>query len=390
MGEQTVADRRRFGQYLRGVREDRKLSLDAVEELTGGYPDPVTKSHLSRIENGAAVPSFGKMFALSHVYGVPIAALAERFEVDLLREVAGHQVVPETTDAVLAHLKRLKLIGDYAAGIPYIAAAREAFREAIDAEPRLESSLSLYEVDFLIHLERYELAKVKSEQILSRGRLDPHDRVMAMISFAICSYRLKRYSIAEMALDQVQASWSADVPDPRLAAMHHSVRGAVASATGRHEAAADAFREAIALHLDAGDPFESCRAQLNAASSLIDLGRINEATEYIRKALQSAEGGGYDRLKAIGLSHMAVICFRKDDLSAAESYALRSNVLARTREFLSVVFRNCFYLREIARRTGDSVATATNERTLRAYLHRVDPELVEAAMFRSETVGGAS
>jgi tetratricopeptide (TPR) repeat protein len=330
------------------------------------------------------------MFALSHVYGVPIAALAERFEVDLLREVAGHQVVPETAEAALAHLKRLKLIGDYSAGIPYIAAAREAFREAIDADAKIGSALSLYEVDFLIHLERYELAKVKCEQVVSRGGLDEADRLMATISFSICCYRLKRYSIAEMALDQVLTLRSTDATDPRLVAMHRSVRGAVASATGRHEAAVDAFREAVTLYQEAGDPFEACRAQTNAASSLIDLGCISEAMEILRKALHSAEEGGYDRLKAIGLSHMALICFRRNDLAAAESYALRSNVLARAREFLSVVFRNCYYLREIARRTGDAAAAATNERTLRAYLHRVDSELVEAVMFRSETMGGAS
>ena len=45
---------RRFGTYLRRLRESRKLSLDAVEELAAGYPERITKSHLSRIENGQA------------------------------------------------------------------------------------------------------------------------------------------------------------------------------------------------------------------------------------------------------------------------------------------------------------------------------------------------
>ena len=69
-----------FGRYLRRIREDRRLSLDAVEELTLGYPEPVTKSHLSRIENGQAIPTFPRMFALTQVYGVPISVMAERFE----------------------------------------------------------------------------------------------------------------------------------------------------------------------------------------------------------------------------------------------------------------------------------------------------------------------
>ena len=43
-----------FGAYLRKLRETRRLSLDAVEELSAAFPEKVTKSHLSRIENGLA------------------------------------------------------------------------------------------------------------------------------------------------------------------------------------------------------------------------------------------------------------------------------------------------------------------------------------------------
>ena len=117
-------DSRRFGRYLRCVREDRKLSLDTVEEMTTGYPDRVTKSHLSRIENGSAVPSFGKMFALSQVYGIPIAALAERFEMDLLREISPVEKPPTTAEAVQRLLEQYTLTGDYAGGLSMLAAIR--------------------------------------------------------------------------------------------------------------------------------------------------------------------------------------------------------------------------------------------------------------------------
>ena len=88
MGEiDPVAENKRFGRFLRRVREERKLSLDAVEELSLGYPERVTKSHLSRIENGQAVPTFPRMFALSRIYGLPIASVAEKFEIDLELEM---------------------------------------------------------------------------------------------------------------------------------------------------------------------------------------------------------------------------------------------------------------------------------------------------------------
>ena len=77
MGEPT-RDIRRFGRHLRSIREARKLSLDAVEELASGYPEQVTKSHLSRIENGQAEPSFRRMYTLGRIYGVSVTSLFTR------------------------------------------------------------------------------------------------------------------------------------------------------------------------------------------------------------------------------------------------------------------------------------------------------------------------
>ncbi len=388
MDEPTVADRRRFGQYLRVVREDRKLSLDAVEELTGGYPDPVTKSHLSRIENGAAVPSFGKMFALSHVYGVPIAALAERFEIELLREVAAPQEVPGSAQEALTQIERLRLQGDYSAGIPFISAAIERFGSEPGNDARLVVDLRIHEISFLIHLERYELAKVRCEQLLGRAGIDPEQRVLTMLNFANCCYRLKRFTIAEMALDQTEKELDSGAYEPRIRAFHRSVRGRIQASMGLHERAVSTYESAIELHTGSRNLFEACIARLNLADSLIQLGRLDEAAPHARTAVQMAEDGGYDRLKALGLSHLALVSFRKGDVAAAESFALRSNVIARSREFISVVFRNCYYLREIARRRDDTAAVSQNERTLRAYLTRVDADLPEAAEVRAELAGG--
>jgi len=388
MGEPSVADRRRFGHYLRGVREDRKLSLDAVEELTGGYPDPVTKSHLSRIENGAAVPSFGKMFALSHVYGVPIAALAERFEVDLLREVVAPASVPATPQDALSYIEQLMLQGNYSAGIPFISAAIERFGSERHVDPKLIGNLRIHEINFLIHLERYELAKVRCEQLLGAD-IDPEQRVLTMLNFANCCYRLKRFPIAEMALDQIEKELETGTHELRVKALHRSVRGRIQASMGLHERAVTTYESAIELHLGTRNVFEACIARLNLADSLIQLNRLDDATPHLRTAVVMAEEGGFDRLRALGLSNLALICFRKHDLAAAESYALRSNIIARSREFYSVVFRNCYYLREIARHRNDPALASQHERTLRAYLARVDTDLPEAALVRSELAGGA-
>lgn len=71
---------KRFGSYLRRIREDRKLSLAAVEAMSSGLPKRVSKSHLSRIENGQASPSFARVFTLAQIYGIPVSSLADGFE----------------------------------------------------------------------------------------------------------------------------------------------------------------------------------------------------------------------------------------------------------------------------------------------------------------------
>lgn len=76
-------DSRQFGMYLRQIRENRGLSLAAVEEMSIGLSLRVTKSHLSRLENGLATASLARMYMLSRIYGISLSSLASRFELCL-------------------------------------------------------------------------------------------------------------------------------------------------------------------------------------------------------------------------------------------------------------------------------------------------------------------
>ena len=78
--QEPVIDNKQFGMFLRRIREERRLSLAAVEKLSSDLPERVTKSHLSRLENGHASPSLSRMYSLSMVYGIPVSSLATWFE----------------------------------------------------------------------------------------------------------------------------------------------------------------------------------------------------------------------------------------------------------------------------------------------------------------------
>ena len=115
--QQPVVEKKRFGRYLRKIREERRLSLDAVEEMSLELPERVTKSHLSRIENGQAIPTFPRMFTLSRIYGVPVSHLAERFELCIRAGMFPPDVGAKSIAEVLDDAKRLRVAGrhnDYA------------------------------------------------------------------------------------------------------------------------------------------------------------------------------------------------------------------------------------------------------------------------------------
>lgn len=383
------AENRRFGRYLRSIREHRKLSLDAVEEMSLGYPERVTKSHLSRIENGQAVPTFPRMFALSRIYGVPIASVAEKFETDLERDMRPADLAGKSIDEILLETERHGVAGRYREALALILAALE--RPGQDGNGAKENEaivdLRLHEINCLVHLQRYESAKVECEKLLNRADLGDRQRLWALLSFVTSSYRLQRFTVARMALERVDRELSEhDHPD-RARAVAETIRGPALIALGQTEEAAAAFGRALKMFGTLGDSFQACKAQVNLAQALIDLDEIKRARAHLREVMLVAETAGYDKLKALALSHLVVVHYRAGELDAAEACALRANAIARPRDYISIVFRNCYYLREIAAGRGDDAAVRSNERTLKAYLSRVDAEMPELLRYRARLAG---
>ena len=73
---------RRFGAYLRALRESRHWSLDHVEALTDQEGEPITRSLLSRLERGEAGVSAARLLTLARLYSLAGSELAERLDTD--------------------------------------------------------------------------------------------------------------------------------------------------------------------------------------------------------------------------------------------------------------------------------------------------------------------
>lgn len=387
--EQQVEATRRFGSYLRSVRENRRLSLDAVEELSTAYIERVTKSHLSRIENGQAVPSFTRLYTLSRIYGVPVAMLAERFEVDLRRQ---HQPV-DTTGKSEAQLieaaAELRKSGRYIEAL----GTYEALIERHQGEPASVDlahsvlDLRLVRANCLWHLGCHGLAKDECEELLGSPHLAADRRLLVLQNLVHCCVNLGRFSMAMMALDQVeQGAMLADAP-ARTKAEIAAIRGLVNVVTGAPELAVPCYLKAIELHESTQNAYEVCRCETNLGEALIYSGDTKQAEARLVGALSRAEASGYDRFKALALGHLALLRFRQGDAAGAESFALRSNTIARPTEFASLVFRNCFYLWRVAQAKGDEAGVKANERTLRVYVHRVEEHMPEVGLFRAHLAG---
>jgi transcriptional regulator with XRE-family HTH domain len=388
--QHPVVDHRRFGTYLRRIREERRLSLDAVEELSAGLPERLTKSHLSRMENGQAVPTFPRMFALSRIYGVPVSFLAERFELSLKQSLSSADLEARPSAEVAEEAKKLRLAGrhDEALWRYEVLLDREALAQAPNASAVIDLRLEC--INCLIKLAREASAKEECEKLLGDPGLGPTQRFVTLQYLASCCYHMGKFTVALMAIENAERELARVEAPGDLPAHLANLKGNVAFVERRYADAAEAYRQSLVLFEAAGNAFEACRVRLNLAAAMIDLGAHAPARAHLKEALHQAEGAGYERQQAFALSHLGLLAFREGDLDATEAQCIRSNRIARPREYLSLLFRNCYYLWEVARARKDEASVRANERALRAYLSRVDEHIPEAEKFRAHLGGGKS
>lgn len=380
----TTIDIKRLGGYLRGLREGRKLSLDAVEEMSVGYPERITKSHLSRIENGQAMPTFSRMFTLSQIYGIPVASLAEQFEVDLIRGMVPSDIDTKSDADLLEAASKLRIAGRYREALQFYGVVLD--RTHHEGADLIE--LRLNRINCLVMLGRFHSAKEDVELLLGSPDLSAEQRVIALQYLVNCCFRMGRYTVAKMALENAKLEIAVLPEDHRLHAYLVGLEGRLLNVLGQHEPAVACFRKSLALFEAMNQGFYACRNRLFLGSTLADMGRNAEARLHLNKVIETARKEGFERQRAYALGALGVLAYRENDQELAESRCLQSNHIARPREYFGLIFQNCYYLWRIALARDDQAAVISNERTLRAYLSRVEEHLPEAVEYRSHLTGG--
>lgn len=389
---ESSREARRFGSYLRRLREARRLSLDAVEEMSAAFPERVTKSHLSRIENGLAEPSFRRLCALSRVYGVPITQLAERFEIDLKlagSAVEAHAVSPEELRAQLSRLSAEGRIEE---------ALRLVDLHVVTAElqvagPEWTAALShvrAWRAQALLEAGYFGAARDEAEELLDRNDLADRLRAELTITLVSACLHTQRYLIAKLAVADAERILGTLADPGRLPGDVAFLKGNVALHTGAFEQAAVAYADA-ATHYERLEAVHArCQVRRLLGCALMAAQKFREAQDVLATAFAEATQHGYEKIRALAAGDLGELAWRRHDLGSAETHCLQSNAIARPREFLSIVFRNCYYLWQIALQRGDTGAAAVHERTLASYFGRVDRTMTEWQAYRDSKTGDRS
>lgn len=377
--------RKRFGQSLRTWRERRHLSLDDVAAKATTWSEPIGRSSLARFESGEVLPTLDRLSVLARALDVPLVELVERYEVE--RRVAATlptlEAVPDG-DLLGAASERLRA-GRWFEVLALVSLAQDrlAGRPEHDGHDDAKN-LKLREIDALVHLGYYGLAKAEVEVLLSDRGLTLEEQIQAWQFFTMACYRLKRFTVALLGLDRVDTLLNAEGAPTALRSMMAYLRGSLQVVMGNAEVAVSSYEVAIRGFEQDGDQFQACSARVNLAEAQLAAGHLGKARLEVEAAVDVARAKGFNRPCALGLSTLACISHRGRKPADAERFAIASNEIAVVIEYWDVCFRNNSILREIARDRGDIKLAERCERAMRAFLPRVDPDLPEAAQFRSD------
>lgn len=327
--------------------------------------------------------------AMGHIYGVPIASLAERYEIELRRSMTPIDLEGQSDEAVLREFEGLVYSGDFNEALILIwaLADRVRVRDGL-AETVLDLRLKI--IVCLMKLGRYEFAKNQCEEILSGPGTSESTRLRTLQLFATACFRLQLHPVALLVLDECEKGADQVAGSGRFRADILALRGNLHQDLARPTDALAAYEKALEIYSAAGEAYEVLTVRLNMAVAETDCARLDSARGMLESLLSVLEAGQHERLRAQALSHLAVIHFRDGRLDAAEGAAIKSSTIARSREYHAIIFRNCFYLWKIAKARNDDAGARLNERTLRSYLPRIEESLPELLEFRRITAGDQS
>lgn len=360
---------KRFGAYLRAIREARRLTLDDVERLTLHESEPVSRSLLSRLENGKSRISALKLLALSRLYRVRLGVLAERLEID--HETAA--IEDEGVDAWPTN----KLLRK----------AAEAGRAG-----QIHRSLILYE-----QAEIREMRSQREDGALIRARLG-----VARSLYAAGKLRLARDVLDELRIDGAapdDAAWILYLQGTIALELEHDfvARAATSALVDRESSLPEEIRaslpylsaetltregrldEAFEAWLGAADAARRAAQPAAEGRAFLRLAKVerlrqnpDRALHWIEKAIDHAETHGLAQMRAAALTEQGRVHRDARRFDLARRAWTNARRLARSMALHVELFEVYSEIWRLARSEGDVSEARSSLRTLRHLVRFLD------------------
>lgn len=364
-----VSGSKRFGAYMRAIREARRLTLDDVERMTLHESEPVSRSLLSRLENGRARISAMKLLALSRLYHVRLGLLAERLEIDheaekIEKERIGEwpveKLMQKAAEAGRAgHVHRALVLYESAE----IRGLEGRVERRIAARARLGVARALYGSG------KARLAREVLEESFVEG-VEGADRCWALYLMGKIALDLDLDFVARAAahaLDLEPKPW----PD-EITACAPYFEAEFLTRAANFDAAFEAWLSALDAARRGSQPGAEARAMVRLAETERLRSRLAPALDWAAKAQSVAETHGLSQMKVVALTEegRVHIDLKRTDLARrAWSTARR---IARSLDLHFELFVLYAESWRLAEREGDHKDARASLRTMRHLLRFVD------------------
>jgi len=300
---------RRFGAYLRALRESRHWSLDHVEALTDQEGEPITRSLLSRLERGEAGVSAARLLTLARLYSLAGSELAERLDTDEeLARIDFEAAAGLSSAELLQRGEEAIKNGDVKrALLLYEEAETHALRDGADGlSARTRARLGVARA--LGAAGRCRSARSLALEVLG-APLQPQERAFALFLFAKHSLELGHVPamrFALLALKEVQKPWPTEV-----AAAAPWLEGEYLLAENRLKEAMEAFLAAV----------DAARAAFEPSSEALSLVRL--ATVCRLRSHPSEAFNWIERAKNVASQHALPRCAVKAETEEGRIHVVR-------------------------------------------------------------------
>jgi tetratricopeptide (TPR) repeat protein len=377
----------RLGSHLKKLREERKLTLGAVEALSVGFGERIAKSYLFRVERGKTFPSLPRLRVLAQVYQVKLARLLEALESAVEEQELAADLGIDVSSATFEELRKRGIEADKRGDFTKAALLfKAAWERALLEDPSNQQAVHVgtARLDLSIayrNAGRLELAREEAEAALELAPRPSEVLDKSRLQLASVYRRMGRSALAEDVLEVLLRR--GNELEPEVHAGAQEVMGSIFLNKQPRKAVIH-YRSALAIQRKLKNRWEECILLYNLGLAESKSKRYDYALKRLSEAEAVANRQNFNFWICKIQGSIGKNLYLKGDRRAALAAFRKSNERARRGDYYTELFVNHYYLRQMAREDGDIMTARASEASLRYFSTRLDESLEELDAFKNE------